>query len=176
MRHDVSSPTDLGTFRELFFVSAHFFSTWMCVYICVCLNDGRNICFTHAFVCEHDFNQVCSYLCRSDEGLCRRLKTYMLGIYSEMHWERPLCSWVLLSSENWGANNSGPCTLLPGQQVDYTFGVIWVAGVVQCVGPQQRTIASQVEMLPLWTQLKARMYLGFGPSCFAPWFFPNIFF
>lgn len=54
--------------------------------------DGRDTCFTHAFVCEHDFDEVCAYLFTSGEGLHRRSKTYMLSLYSEMYWERSLCS------------------------------------------------------------------------------------
>ena len=81
---------DLGTFRELLFVSALFFHLDPCVHLCVA--DGRNTCFTCAFVREHDFDQVCAYLIMSDDGLHRSFKTYMMGIYSEMYWERPLCS------------------------------------------------------------------------------------
>lgn len=51
------------------------------------------------------------------------------------------------------------------------FGVVWVAGTVLSVGPPQRTIESQIEMLLLWTQHKAELYLCFSPSCFPPWLF-----
>lgn len=104
------SLSDLRTLREPLFVLA-LFSSWTHVYICVCVADGRDISFTHAFVCEHDFDEVCAYLFTSGESLHRRSKTYMLSLYSEMYWERSLCSWVLLSSENCSASDSGFCSL-----------------------------------------------------------------
>ena len=58
------------------------------MYICVWLMGGIYVLHVH----EHDFDQVCAYLIMSDDGLHRSFKTYMLGIYSEMYWERPLCS------------------------------------------------------------------------------------
>lgn len=67
---------------ENFCSSLHFSPTWIHVYICVYVTDGRNICFILAFVHEHDFDQLYAYLIMSDEGLCRRLKTDMLGIYT----------------------------------------------------------------------------------------------
>lgn len=56
------------------------------------------------------------------------------------------------------------------------FGVVWVAGTVLSVGPPQRTIESQIEMLLLWTQHKAELYLCLVLHVFPHGFFPFVVF